>query len=124
MADWPTALADISTEVNQSPNPGFSRLLMTSGRSRQQRKYTAEPRFLSVSWKFTPPQCVIFQSFVRHTLNGGADAFMIDLPFGGGLEEVEAMFVDGKYSVRYVDGKWVVSATLEVATPPVIEYPE
>lgn len=120
MSTWPITLSDVTPQISQDEIPITRRQKMSSGRSRQQAQYTAKNQIHMVSWLFTAAQLEIFQSFVRFTLNGGADAFTVELPFGNSLEVCEARIPEGRYSVRNVGGRWLVTAPLEIETVPVM----
>lgn len=121
METWPTLLPDVSeteygfeTDFNLTRSPGNTK-------TRQVQHYHVEYKVLPARWCFTEFQFALFQSFVTHKIAGGADHFLMDLDFGGGMVEVIARIMDGAYQSSYSDGKWIVTAQLEVDNPPTAE---
>lgn len=90
---------------------------MESGRIRTQRRFSSEQRLFSAEWEMNDWQFGMFQSFLAHKINAGEDAFLIELPMGGGgYREVSAKIVDGEFSadLKTPNNDWLVKAQLEV----------
>lgn len=98
------------------------RTKMDSGRYRARRRFTRELREYRVSWQFSDDQYGVFQSWLLHKLNGGADWFNISLPLSGqGFQTVLARISEGQYTASHENVLyWVVSAALEVEETDVL----
>jgi hypothetical protein len=118
MEQWPSSIlpdptVDFGGELDQS----VIKTPMDSSRIRQRRRFTREQRNYNVTWSFKDFEFGMFESWVLHKINGGADAFNIYLPVGGDRMNVlvEAKLRDGKYTWRYDNVLyWKVSANLMV----------
>ncbi len=118
METWPEELRDVSVELSGEPIPSVLRTPMGSGAVRQRRIFTVNMEVQQVRWTFKPFQYALFRYFWKELINQGADAFLVDLDFGGGLEQVAAKLVNGKYQYRYNEGYWFITAQLELDEPP------
>lgn len=118
MPSWPNTLPDVSWTLSAEPEPVVIRTEMSSLRVRQRPRFTVTRMRQNVKWLLTGEQYAQFQTFVRRTLGNGSAFFSVDLPFGSGLETVQARFVSGSYKVAHVDPYWQITAVLEVINPP------
>ena len=124
MVVWPTFLPGVQLAYTATVDqPAVSRVQMTTGRTRQRMKFTQDILLVSVQWTVNDVlQFAAFQSFFKTSINNGADFFTIDLPLGSGLDagvgatgllNYTARF-KGVYKAKYNEGKWVISAMLEI----------
>lgn len=121
METWPLeVLPDIAREpYGMQETPSVLRTQMDSGRVRQVARFTTRLVQVPVSWRLVGEQQFrIFQAWYTHKISRGADWFLLDLPFGSGLEQCTVRFMEGVYSVSRDDNVWVVTTTLEVDIPP------
>lgn len=87
---------------------------MEAGPARVRKRATQTPTVFSVSCKMTYTQLKIFESWIRHKINGGVEWFTVTLDTGSGLVEHMGRYV-GKCSVRKASVlRWVVSGKIEV----------
>lgn len=93
---------------------------MTSGRSRQRRRYTSTPTEASVSWIFiTDAQAQVFEAWFRDALNDGAAWFYMKLQTPVGVKFYKSRFIDIYVGPTLVSPKyWQYSATLELWERP------
>lgn len=121
MANWPATLPDLQERLTVEPVSHVRRTLWTSGRARQ-REVVATPTYrMAVQWMFTDAQWRTFQTFARYTLLNGTAFFVVDLPFGNGLEEASARIIEGRYKASYQEPHWVVTASLEILDVPLMD---
>lgn len=122
METWPSTLPAIQHQLAQEPVPAVVRTEMDNEIPRQRQRFTTELFNQSVNWFMSEAQYQIFRKFVKVTLHSGCDFFYTDLPFGNGLETVQARIVNGVYKAVWQEtgNGWSVSATLEIIDPPVI----
>lgn len=116
MSAWPSLLPNPTGSFSGSNSATTVAVTMESGRVRQQRRFTAELRLFNATWDLDDYQFGMFQSFVLHKLNNGADYFTVDLPVGAGYQMVSARIVSGEYNaeVHGITPHWNVTAQLEV----------
>lgn len=83
-------------------------------RSRFERTYA----LLSVSWCFTDDQLEAFETFFAEELDNGIAQFKIELryPENSALKEWAVRFDEG-YSTSNEEGRWLVSASLDLVGP-------
>jgi hypothetical protein len=114
--NWPTLLPNPTLSFSGDAQSSLSRIQMESTRVRQRRRFSRELRFYSATWEFSDLELAVFEAFLLHKLNSGADWFTINLPLGSEFRSVLARVRNGEYSVS--DGgaplRWKVSTTLEV----------
>lgn len=121
METWPySVLPDPTINYSSDNRTSVVRTQMDSGRVRQRKRFSTDVKQIAVSWVLTNHQYQMFQSFHRFKLNLGADFFFMDHWFGDEPQQVKARFMDGAYASQYVDGRWMVSGTMEVEEVPVI----
>lgn len=117
METWPYILLPVpqeAVEVELSNN--CIRTEMESGFIRQRKRFERQSRTFAVKWSLTDPQMAVFNSFVRWKLKNGSLEFLMDMTQGdGGLtENGPVRLVNGNYSASYSEGRWLVSAKVEV----------
>lgn len=119
METWPSSsLPDPSDNYTGNVDAGVLRTKMDSGKARQRRKTVSELASISVEWEMTDTEMVIFRAWHAEKLNLGLDWFLINLPFGGGMQQQQARFVKGDFNASYAAvNNWSVTATLEVIKP-------
>ena len=117
---WPAIFPQTSGAFSGKSEENAVRLIMESGRARQRRQFTAPIRIFSAEWDMSDFQFGMFQAFVKHKLNNGADWFDVSLPSGAAFVTFEARIIRGEYNGAYVDKftngvyRWRVNASLEV----------
>lgn len=90
---------------------------MDAGTTRQRLRYRQNIDRVDVIWDMTAEQFNTFEQFHSQEINNGTSWFDIPLADGQGIRQMEARFVEGKYSSAPEDRagtKWKVSAELEV----------
>lgn len=87
---------------------------LASGRARQRRKYTTTPSVVSVKWRFTAQQAVIFEEWFNNSLVDGANWFLMTIRTQTWFENHTCRFIDIYDGPRLV-GKdhWEFTAELE-----------
>ena len=111
----------------QRPGYGFTpvsplqRSTMTSGRTRQRRKYTSVPTAASVSWVFTDAQAQLFEVWYRDVITDGAAWFNMRIRTPMGVGDYVCRF-DDIYDgpALYALGYWKYTATLELWERPIL----
>ncbi|EOV9740122.1 hypothetical protein ACM26X_10755 [Kluyvera cryocrescens] len=98
------------------------RTKLTSGRSRQRRKYTSVPTEASVSWFMeSDSQAQLFEAWHRDVIHDGVDWFLMRLQTPLGVEDYKCRFTDiyvGPTLVAPI--YWKFTATLELWERPIL----
>lgn len=89
---------------------------LDGGSSRYRADLLGAPAKVTVQWTFDPLEYQYSKAFFKSGVNGGADAFLIDLYIDNSdLTTHTAHFVPGTFSLASQTGNtFVVTATLEV----------
>ena len=96
--------------LGYTPVSPLMRSTMTSGRTRQRRKYTSVPTEAGVSWVFTDVQAQLFEAWFN---------MRIRTPLG--VSDYVCRFKDiYDGPVLYALGYWKISATLELWERPIL----
>ena len=115
MISWPDVLPAPTRDYSLSVDHGLVRTQMDSGRTRQERAFLDSENEASVVWLFTDAQYQLFDSWVYHALNGGADWFECPIVSGGGVTTHQVRIQGGTYKPQLQPGvAWRVSAVLDL----------
>lgn len=116
MATWPAELPKpLLSGYQGDVGKSTIRTDMDSGPARQRLRFEDNPDDLSIAWKFSAAEMVIFKEFWKTTLHRGTDWFLMDLHRGDGLVGYEVRFIAGNYQDQALPGlNWQVTARLEV----------
>lgn len=117
METWPEKLPGVQLQFGDDAELSNLRSAI-EGHAEQRPRFDVEVRRQAVRWMFSDFKYALFQSFVCWKLHQGADKFIIDLPFGNGVENVVACFQEGVWRASYQAPNWIVTAILEIDTPP------
>ena len=94
---------------------------MTSGRTRQRRKYTSVPTEASVSWVFNDAQAQLFEVWFRDVITDGAAWFNMRMRTPMGVGDYVCRFKDiYDGPVLFGLGFWKITATLELWERPIL----
>lgn len=100
------------------------RTTMESGRVRQRRTDTSTVTTVKVLWNLKWDEYNYFTAWHKYKLHDGTDTFLIRLK---GLRErtlCQARFVEGNFSMIFVEGMFRVSANLEIYNAPTLSEAE
>ena len=115
MISWPDVLPAPTRDYSLSVDHGLVRTQMESGRTRQERAFLDSENEASVVWLFTDAQYQLFDSWVYHALNGGADWFECPIVSGGGVTTHQVRIQGGTYKPQLQPGMaWRVSAVIDI----------
>ena len=115
MISWPDVLPAPTRDYSLGVNHGLVRTQMESGRIRQERGFLDSENEASVVWLFSDAQYQLFDSWVYHALNGGADWFECPIVSGGGVTTHQVRIQGGTYKPQLQPGvAWRVSAVLDL----------
>lgn len=107
--------------LGYKPVSPLMRSTMTSGRTRQRRKYTSVPTEAGVSWVFTDVQAQLFEAWFRDAITDGAAWFNMRIRTPLGVSDYVCRFKDiYDGPVLYALGYWKISATLELWERPIL----
>ncbi|MNJ51910.1 hypothetical protein D3C77_472260 [compost metagenome] len=100
----------------------LERSQLSSGRSRQRRRFTSVPTMASISWIFNSVQAQTFEAWWRDQLVDGSKWFECPLETPLGYQDYTARFTD-IYSgpSRIGPNLWSFSAELELRERPVLD---
>jgi len=94
---------------------------MTSGRTRQRRKYTSVPTEAGVSWVFSDAESQLFEAWFRDAITDGAAWFNMRMRTPMGVGDYVCRFKDiYDGPVLYALGYWKFTATLELWERPIL----
>ncbi|HFC7803803.1 TPA: hypothetical protein ACFOZX_002240, partial [Neisseria meningitidis] len=106
----------------------FTRFKRDDGKYRTVRKYSAQPRAISVTWKLTWDQLKYFEGFLEYDLKGGTEKF--EIQFGPNEPKSEAQLLEGVPGAAFDEktNHWRVTTrvqVMQVAPPrrPLTYYP-
>lgn len=115
MLTWPAIFPKPTVNLGHSQTSGVIRSQMEADTYRVRQRYTGGSTLLALTWQLSDSQYETFRAIYAHTLSGGADWFLIDLPFGGnGLTECQARFAEEPTESHFGVLQWSVSAIVEV----------
>ena len=98
-----------------TPVSSLQRSTMTSGRTRQRRKYTSVPSEAGVSWVFSDAQSQLFEAWFRDAITDGAAWFNMRMRTPLGVGDYVCRFKDiYDGPMLYALGFWKFTATLTV----------
>ncbi|HHA1251567.1 TPA: hypothetical protein ACOELP_001022 [Enterobacter hormaechei] len=107
--------------LGYTPVSPLMRSTMTSGRTRQRRKYTSVPTEAGVSWVFTDVQAQLFEAWFRDAITDGAAWFNMRIRTPLGVSDYVCRFKDiYDGPVLFGLGYWKISATLELWERPIL----
>ena len=97
---------------------------METGPARARRRTATRVTEIPVQARYTESERRIFDAWFEHKLNSGVAWFNVVLPFGDGLETVEARFIGQCRSDRETNKHWLVLGRLEVRERPIMSEAE
>ncbi|EFC5129665.1 TPA: hypothetical protein JLF01_002029 [Escherichia coli] len=104
-----------------TPVSPLQRSTMTSGRTRQRRKYTSVPTEASVSWVFNDAQAQLFEVWFRDVITDGAAWFNMRMRTPMSVGDYVCRFKDiYDGPVLFGLGFWKFTATLELWERPIL----
>lgn len=122
----PLPVRDGYEETLQNP---FTRFKRDDGKFRSVRRYTTQPKTVSLTWKLNWDQLKFFEGFIEYDLNGGNEEF--ELQFGPNEPVRIVQFVGGPppgASFEARSNHWKVTAKVQFMLPaptrrPLSYYP-
>ncbi|QIW86560.1 hypothetical protein AMA2_1 [Achromobacter phage AMA2] len=122
----PLPVRDGYEEALQNP---FTRFKRDDGKFRSIRRYTTQPKTVSLTWKLTWDQLKFFEGFIEYDLKGGNEEF--ELQFGPNEPVRIVQFVGGPppgASFEARSNHWKVTAKVQFMLPaptrrPLSYYP-
>lgn len=106
----------------------FTRFKRDDGKYRTVRRYSAQPRAISVTWKLTWDQLKYFEGFLEYDLKGGTEKF--EIQFGPNEPKSVAQLLEGVPGAAFDEktNHWRVTTrvqVMQVAPPrrPLTYYP-
>lgn len=121
---WPEALgcSALQDGYELKPVSPLIRTDMNGGRAFQRRKYLSTPMTVTISWIFTEGQYMLFDSWLKYTLQDGALWFNMPLKTSMGYDDYVCRFTDIYTSATPQQGRfWKVSGELEIYVRPVLD---
>lgn len=122
MSRIPSVIPPYIKESNQINRQGaVLRTDMETGSARQRRLSANVPVQITVKWLLNSRQMRIFEAWHHHILYDGTAWFTMPIVNGEGANDCDCRFVSGAYTTEgYGNGIWVIAATLEVRSMPVM----
>lgn len=125
MPAWPITLpAPLVEGYSLRPADAIAATAFEAGNLRGRCATADAPTLIDVRWKFTEADMADFEYFHAVTLDGGADAFDINLYNGLGANSYSASFDSEWQASLLPGGGYHVSATLRIAAREILTAAE
>lgn len=113
---WPDSLPlPLLKSHSMKPKSGLLVTNMDSGYPRIRRKFISRPTAMSSSFIFSCEQYAVFEGFVEHQINGGADWFLLPVKLPIGVIDSEVRIVPDSISDKLLTNHlWSVSVKFEI----------
>lgn len=120
---WPDSLPlPLLKSHSMKPTSGLIATKMDSGSTRVRRKFKSNPTNMSASFLFSCEQYALFEGFVEHEINGGADYFLLPVKLPIGLILSEVRIIPDSISDKLLSThRWSVTMKFEIKKREVID---
>lgn len=113
---WPSDLGlGLLKKHSLKPNSGIISTKMDSGHPRTRRVFKNKTVKIPYSKNFTSAQLALFEGFIEHKINGGADWFVMPIKLPLGVIDSEVRIIPDSISFKLLTNRlWSVSFNMEL----------